>query len=162
MTFKARICFRIKSILANFKENLSKMGHSYPYRCEHCGFQESFNEGHGFLIHSQPVKDYLEQRTKLFHYKTHNLVRELAQKNIDLYLKVGFQVFKCPKCRVLHDKVEVVVYKDDKVIHKSSFRCSDCRTRLKLTNIHRLKNASCPKCHKKTFHIDNTQPHLWD
>jgi len=138
------------------------MGHAYEYRCEYCGFEESFNEGHGFLIHSQPVKEYLKQRTKLFHYKTHNLVKELAKDNIDLYLKAGFQIFKCPKCRVLHDKVEVVVYKNEKVVHKSSFRCSGCRTRLKLTNIHRLKKATCPKCHKKTFQIDKSHLHLWD
>lgn len=138
------------------------MGHAYPYRCEHCGFEELFNQGHGFLIHSQPVKEYLKQPAKLFHYKTHNLLQQLAKSKNDLYLKVGFQVYKCPKCRVLYDKVEVVVYNGDKVIHKSSFRCNKCNLRLKLTNIHRLKNAICPKCHKKTFQINHTNHQLWD
>ncbi len=137
------------------------MGHAYPYRCEHCGFEESFNQGHGFLIHSQPVKEYLKQRTKLFHYKTHNLLQELDKNNNKLHLKAGFQVYKCPKCRVLYDKVEVVVYSNENVVHKSSFRCSECRTRLKLTNIHRLKKATCPQCHKKTFQINHAHQHLW-
>lgn len=160
-TFKKRFCFIINSILANFKQILSKMGHAYSYRCEYCGFEESFNQGHGFLIHSQPVKDYLKQRTKLFHYKTHNLLRQLAINNTDLFLKAGFQVYKCPTCKVLKDKIEVVVYKDEMVVHKSRFRCNKCRTRLKLTNIHRLKKAICPKCHKKTFQINHTHQHLW-
>jgi Zn finger protein HypA/HybF involved in hydrogenase expression len=137
------------------------MGHAYPYRCEHCGFEESFNQGHGFLIHSQPVKEYLKQRTQLFHYKTHNLLKKLAEENTKLFLKAGFQVYKCPKCKVLHDKVEVVVYKDDKVVHKSRFRCSECQSRLKLTNIHRLKKAFCPKCRQRTFQINREHQQLW-
>lgn len=138
------------------------MGHAYPYRCENCGFEELFNQGHGFLIHSQPVKEYLKQGTKLFHYKTHDVLIELAGENSESYLKAGFQVYKCPKCRVLYDKVEVVVYNNDNVVHKSSFRCSSCRARLKLTNIHRLKKATCPQCHQKTFQIDHSHQHLWD
>ena len=140
----------------------SIMGHAYSYRCKHCGFEKSFNEGHGFLIHSQPVKDYLKQRTKLFHYKTHNVLKKLAESNKNLYLKAGFQIYKCPKCNLLHDKVEAVVYKDDKVVHKTRFRCNKCKTRLKLTNIHRLKKTICPQCHNKTFRINHSNNKLWD
>lgn len=139
-----------------------KMGHAYPYRCEHCGYEESFNQGHGFLIHSQPVKEYIKQKTKLFHYKTHNVLRQLNRNNTDLYLKAGFQVYICPRCKVLHDKVEVVVYANERVVHKSSFRCNSCNSRLKLTNIHRLKNAICPKCNRKTFHSDHVNHQLWN
>lgn len=138
------------------------MGHTYTYRCEHCGYEEHFNQGHGYLVHSQPVTDYLKQRTKLFHYKTHNLVKRLSKEHKNLYLKAGFQVYKCHKCKVLHDKIEVIVFNDEKVVHKSEFRCNKCRTRLKLTNIHRLKKATCPKCHNKTFQIDHLHRHLWD
>ena len=138
------------------------MGHAYAYRCDYCGFQENFNQGHGFLVHSQSVKEYLKQRTQIFHYKTHNLLRKLAKENKDLFLKAGFQIYKCPKCKTLHDKVEVTVFKDEKVIHKSEFRCKACKTRLKLTNIHRLKKAICPKCHKRTFQRDYAQQELWD
>jgi hypothetical protein len=138
------------------------MGHAYPYRCDHCGYEESFNQRHGFLIHSQPVTEYLKHNTKLFHYKTHNLLIKLAKENTDLYLKAGFQVYKCPNCKVLFDKTEVVVYNNGKVVHKSRFRCNKCRSRLKLTNIHRLKNAICPECNKKTFQINHTHKQLWD
>ena len=143
-------------------EIISIMGHAYPYTCEYCGFEQSFNEGHGFLIHSQTVNEYLKQRKRLFHYKTHNVIREMAKNNNNLYLKAGFQIYKCPTCKVLHDKIEVVVYKDDSVIHKSKFRCNNCKSRLKLTNIHRLKNAICPQCHQKTFKINRTKIQLWD
>ena len=137
------------------------MGHIYPYYCEHCGYEEQFYHGHGYLIHSQSLKDYLKQRTILFHYKVHNLLKQLDKKFKDLFIKSGFQVYKCPSCKLLFDKVEVVVYHEDEIIHKSDFRCTTCRTRLKLTNIHRLKKAICPKCRHKTFHNSPKQNVLW-
>jgi len=138
------------------------MGHTYAYRCEHCGYEEHFNHGHGYLVHSQPVKAYLSQRTKLFHYKTHRLLRQLVKQHEKLQMKAGFQVYICPKCKVLYDKIEVTVFNDEKVVHKSEFRCRICRSRLKLTNIHRLKEATCPKCHNHKFHLDHLQHSLWD
>ena len=138
------------------------MGHAYAYRCDYCNFRENFNQGHGFLVHSQPVKEYLKQRTQIFHYKTHNLLRNLAHENKNLYLKAGFQIYRCPKCRTLQDKVEVTVFNNEQVVHKSEFRCKDCRTRLRLTNIHRLKKAICPKCNKRTFQRDYSSQNLWD
>lgn len=137
------------------------MGHAYLYRCDYCNFQENFNQGHGFLVHSQSLKAYLKQRTQIFHYKTHKLLKKLSYEKGGLFLKAGFQIYKCPKCKTLHDKVEVSVYDDEKVVHKSEFRCKQCRARLKLTNIHRLKTAICPKCHKRTFHRDYSQNELW-
>ena len=138
------------------------MGHTYAYRCEHCGYEEYFNQGHGYLVHSQPVRKYLSQRTKLFHYKTHRLLKQLVKQYEQLQMKAGFQVYICPKCKVLYDKIEITVFKDEKVVHKSEFRCKDCRTRLKLTNIHRLKKAACPNCHKYSFHLDQISRSLWD
>lgn len=138
------------------------MGHAYTYRCDHCGYSESFNQGHGFLVHSQPLGEYLKQPTKVFHYKTREVLQRLSQQKQDLYLKAGFQVYKCPKCKTLHDKIEVVVLDDEKVVHKSEFRCARCRSRLKLTNIHRLKKANCPKCCRRTFRRSYTMKALWD
>jgi DNA-directed RNA polymerase subunit RPC12/RpoP len=138
------------------------MGHAYKYRCSRCGFEQNFNQGHGFLVHSQPLEGYLHQNAKLFHYKTHETLKKLAKQNEHLFLKAGFQIYKCPKCKVLKDKTEVVVFNDEKIVHKSEFRCNHCRSRLKLTNIHRLKKAICPACKKRTFQMDNTNNELWD
>ncbi len=138
------------------------MGHAYTYRCDHCGYSENFNQGHGFLVHSQPLGEYLRQPQKVFHYKTREVLQRLSQQNQGLYLKAGFQVYKCPKCKTLHDKIEVVVLDDEKVVHKNEFRCARCRSRLKLTNIHRLKKAICPKCRQRTFRRSNTMKALWD
>lgn len=138
------------------------MGHAYAYRCDHCGFSENFNQGHGFMVHSQNLRDYVKQPKQIFHYKTHDVLKKLAEKGNNLFLKAGFQIYKCPRCKTLHDKVEVSVFDDDRVIHKSEFRCPACRSRLKLTNIHRLKKAICPKCHHRTFHRAYSMPQLWD
>ncbi len=138
------------------------MGNAYKYCCEHCSFEQEFNQGHGFLVHSQTLNEYMRQPTVLFHYKTHKVLKKLASKSDNLYLKAGFQVFKCPTCKVLYDKTEVVVLDDENVVHKSEFRCNDCRSRLKLTNIHRLKKAICPKCRKRTFKMDHLNIALWD
>lgn len=137
------------------------MGQAYLYRCDHCGFSESFNQGHGFLVHSQPVSEYLKQRTRILHYKTHNLLRKKALSSDKLHLKAGFQVYKCPHCKTLYDKIEVTVFEDGKVVHKSEFRCKECRSRLKLTNIHRLKRAICPRCKQRTFRRDYAQQQLF-
>lgn len=138
------------------------MGHAYKYRCSHCGYEEQFNQGHGFKVHSQPLNEYLSQSKKLFHYKTQKVLADLSKQNENLYLKAGFQIYKCPKCKVLKDKTEVVVFKDDEVIHRSEFRCNICRSRLKLTNIHRLKKAICPNCRKRTFKMSHNLTNLWN
>lgn len=138
------------------------MGHAYTYRCNHCGYEDKFNQGHGFLIRSQPLADYLKLRVKLFHYKTHDVLKQLARQNDDLFVKAGFQVYKCPRCKILYDKTEVTVFNEKRVIHKSEFRCSQCKSRLKLTNIHRLKNATCPVCGKNSFRKVSTHHQLWD
>lgn len=138
------------------------MGHSYLYRCRKCGYQAYFNHGHGYLVHSQPLNEYLKQRHKLFHYKTHNLLTSLASKADDLKIKAGFEVYKCPKCKILYDKIEVSVYDNEKLVHRSEFRCKNCNSRLKKTNIHRLKSAICPVCHDKSFNIDYNQRNLWN
>jgi len=138
------------------------MGHAYTYRCRNCGFEDKFNQGHGFLIHSQPLENYLKLNKKLFHYKTHRLLKRLSKQDNDLFVKAGFQVYKCPKCKILYDKIEVTVFNHSELVHKSEFRCSKCRSRLKLTNIHRLKNATCPVCHKNTFRKVSTHFQLWN
>jgi Zn finger protein HypA/HybF involved in hydrogenase expression len=55
-----------------------------------------------------------------------------------------------------------VIYDDSTEVYRSEFRCRKCRSRLKLTNIHRLKRTICPACGKKTFQIDNRHTVLWD
>ena len=137
------------------------MGNAYKYRCERCGFEQEFNQGHGFLVRSQTLAEYLNLHKKLFHYKTQNVLENLAKANSNLYLKAGFQVYKCPKCRVLHDKTEVCVFDGNEIVHQSEFRCSTCRMRLKLTNIHRLKKAICPKCRHRTFQMNRQHNELW-
>jgi ribosomal protein S27AE len=137
------------------------MGHAYPYQCGHCGFEQNFYHGHGHQIHSQPLKQYFNQPSILFHYKVHNLLKQLFTKYNDLFIRSGFQVYKCPECRFLFDKVEVVVFDSEKVLHKSRFRCPHCSSRLKLTNIHRLKKTVCPRCHKTEFKQSQIQQELW-
>lgn len=137
------------------------MGHAYTYRCGYCGYEEQFNQGHGFLVHSQPLKDYLKLRVKLFHYKTHDLLKQLSAKNNNLFVKAGFQVYKCPRCSILYDKIEVTVFNNKEVVHKSEFRCSKCKSRLKLTNIHRLSKATCPACFHNSFRLAFSSPQLW-
>jgi len=138
------------------------MGRAYTYRCDHCGYEEQFNEGHGFLIHPFPMASYVESRLVLFHHKTEKLIRKLAPQGSKLFIDAGFKIFRCPRCNLLYSKIDVSVLEDGRVIHKSDFRCTDCRARLKLTNIHRLNKAVCPKCKKLTFSLDKRKMVLWD
>lgn len=162
MNYSAHKVLTVSSEIRIFNTNGSKMGHSYAYRCTFCGFEQEFNHGQGFLIHSQPVEVYLQHRTRYFHYKTHQLIKRLSKLYRNLFIKAGFEVYKCPHCKTLTDKIEVTVFNEDQVVHKSEFRCSECRARLRRTNIHRLQKANCPKCHKKTFESTHSHRHLWD
>ncbi len=137
------------------------MGQAYTYRCDRCGYEARFNEGNGYHIHRQPLGVYLNSRRVLFHYKTHNVLRRLARSDSSLTIDAGFKIYKCPHCNLLYDKVEVKVMKDGTSLHKSEFRCLRCRTRLKLTNIHRLKQAVCPSCRNSSFRINRQQMVLW-
>jgi len=137
------------------------MGDAYAYKCRNCGYEEFFNQGHGHLVHPQSVKDYLTLKKKLFHYKTHGKILALSQVHPNLQIKATFQIYMCPDCRLLYDKAEVKVYDDEKTYHKSQFRCTHCNRRLKLTNIHRLKEAACPVCHSLEFGRDKQLHQLW-
>ncbi|MDD4144434.1 MAG: hypothetical protein PHN68_07355 [Prolixibacteraceae bacterium] len=138
------------------------MGRAYTYRCDKCGYEDHFNEGHGFLIHPMSLDSYLESGTILFHHKTNSVIEKLAKEHKNLFIDAGFKIFKCPDCNLLYDKIEVTVYDDGKILHKSEFRCTQCRARLKLTNIHRLKKAVCPKCKQYSFRLDQRKQVLWD
>jgi DNA-directed RNA polymerase subunit RPC12/RpoP len=145
-----------------FNACIKNMGRAYTYRCNRCGFEAQFNEGHGFLIHPQSLDSYLQKSEILFHHKTHNLLKQLAKQNNQLFIDAGFKTYKCPHCKLLYDKVSITVTDNGKALHKSEFRCNRCRARLKLTNIHRLKSAVCPACKNPTFHIDQRKMILWD
>lgn len=137
------------------------MGQAYTYRCGDCGYETRFNEGYGYRINRQPLEAYLGSREILFHYKTHRLLNRLSQTEDNLTVDAGFKVFKCPHCNLLYDKIEVKVFSKGKIIHRSEFRCVRCRSRLKLTNIHRLKKAVCPRCNRYSFRISRKQLFLW-
>ena len=137
------------------------MGQTYTYRCGRCGFEARFNEGRGYLVHRQPLAGYLSARKIIFHHKTHRVLHKLAKSHENLTLDAGFKVYRCPHCRLLYEKVDVKVLSREKVLHKSEFRCLRCRSRLKLTNIHRLKRAICPSCRSDSFHLDRRQMVLW-
>jgi len=138
------------------------MGRAYTYRCDKCGYEDHFNEGHGFLIHPMTFDSFLKIRTKLFHHKTNSVIYKLAQEHKDLFIDAGFKIYKCPVCNLLYDKIDVTLLSEGKVLHKSEFRCTQCRARLKLTNIHRLKKAVCPSCKSYSFKLDKKGMVLWD
>ena len=138
------------------------MGRAYTYRCDKCGYEDQFNEGHGFLIHPMTSDTFFEIRKKLFHHKTNRVIKKLVQEHKDLFIDAGFKIYKCPDCNLLYDKIDVSVSNEGKILHKSEFRCTECRARLKLTNIHRLKRAVCPSCKNYSFRIDQRKLVLWD
>ncbi len=137
------------------------MGHTYTYRCGRCSYETQFIDGYGYLVRPQSLDAYFKSKKFPFHYKTQQVLIQLAKTEEGLMVDAGFKIFKCPRCRLLYGKVEVKVLRNGAVLHKSEFRCLQCRTRLKLTNIHRLKGAVCPSCRSESFHIDKRQMILW-
>ena len=144
------------------------MGKAYTYRCNRCGLEQLLYEGHGFAIHPQSMDSYLTSGEKLFHHKTHHALVQLSEKHSNLFIDAGFKTYKCSKCNLLYNKIEVEVNSEDgesekrKQLFKSEFRCTRCRSRLKLTNIHRLKAAACPSCNKLSFRLNPEKMVLWE
>lgn len=137
-------------------------GHTYSYKCTFCGYEEYFKQGHGYLVRPQSFDEYLRINQKLFHYEIHNKIVRLSKNHPALMVNATFQVYKCPKCNLLHDKIQVTLTENDLSLHTNRFKCSRCRAGLKLTNIHRLKKAVCPACRKPGFRRENLNNLLWD
>lgn len=131
------------------------IGHAYSYKCGHCGYEEYYKQGHGYLVKPQSYEEYVSSNQKLFHYEIHNKIEMLVAQHPGLMIEATFQVYKCPKCHILHGKVQVNLSDGDQLLHTSRFKCMKCRSRLRLTNIHRLKRATCPACGKKSFRRQN-------
>lgn len=137
------------------------MGYAYSYKCTNCNYEQSFNQGNGYLIHPQSFQDYIDRNRKIFHYKVHRKILELSKSRPDLEIEASFRVYKCPRCNLLYDKIFVRMVSEGLKLHSSRFRCTDCLTKLKLTNIHRLKKATCPVCGKNTFSRGSFRSTLW-
>jgi len=146
-----KISFLINVLVYLERFEKQVMGYAYSYKCKSCGYEETFNQGNGYLIHPQSFQDYMDRNRKIFHYKVHRKILNLSKEDNCLGIEASFRVYKCPKCNLLFDKTHVTVVSDGKILHTSRFRCSECSTGLKLTNIHRLKRAICPVCRKRTF-----------
>ena len=136
-------------------------GHEYSYKCTHCNYEEYFKQGHGYLVKPQTFGEYKATNQKLFHYEIHNKIVRLAKSYPGMIINATFQVYKCPKCNLLHNKIQVTLTDGLVSLHTNRFKCSKCRSRLKLTNIHRLKRAICPLCGKQSFHRQELNNLLW-
>jgi DNA-directed RNA polymerase subunit RPC12/RpoP len=137
------------------------IGYACSYLCRYCRYEEVFRQGPGYTVKPQSFQEYMSGNSRLFHYKIHDKIVALAKVYPDLLIGASFQVYKCPHCKILHNKVQVNIYADDKLLHVNLFKCSRCRRRLRLTNINRLKTAVCPGCLKSTFQRQKPLDVLW-
>jgi len=137
------------------------VGHAFSYKCSHCSYEEYLKQGHGYLVKPQSYEEYLETHQKLFHYEIHNKIVKLSGSFPDMIINATFQVYKCPKCNLLHNKVQVTLSNGAKLLHTNRFKCTHCHGRIKLTNIHRLKKATCPVCGKQDFRRISADNSLW-
>lgn len=136
-------------------------GYVCSYLCSGCLYEEEFIQGPGFQVKPQSYAEYISGNNKLFHYKIHNKIVSIAAVYPGLLISASFQVYRCPGCRTLHNKTQVHIYSEDRVLHRNVFKCSQCGRRLKLTNINRLKTAICPCCLRNTFRRQKIRDHLW-
>ena len=137
------------------------MGYSYLFNCHKCQYSQQLYEGHGFMIHDQSATSLLEANQNLLHYKTRQKIVELAQKHDDLHVKMEFKIYRCHQCLQLSDKLFIQVENGTQVLHKTRFKCANCKITLRHTNIHRVKFAICPKCKSNRFQ-KSKELVLWD
>lgn len=136
-------------------------GYSCSYLCNSCHFEEVFMQGPGFQVKPQTFSEYISGNNKLFHYKIHDKIVSIVSSYPEMLISASFQVYKCPHCKILHNKSQVNIYAGDLLLHKNVFKCSHCKRRLKLTNINRLKTATCPICLKNSFKRQKIKDLLW-
>ena len=127
------------------------MGHSYQFECKDCKTTQHLYEGWGFMVHDQSVSEYLSNNKLKLHYKTNKKVIVLSKQHSDLQLRMEYQIYRCKTCLQVSDRLFVQVMDGDKTLHKTKFRCPSCHVRLKHTNIHSLKYATCPRCKSYKF-----------
>ncbi len=118
-------------------------------------------QGPGYQVKPQTFEEYVSGNNKLFHYKIHEKIVSLATVNPGILIGASFQVYKCPQCKILYNKTQVHIFKGEQLLHNNEFKCTHCKRRLKLTNINRLKTATCPGCLKNTFHRQKMKDLLW-
>jgi uncharacterized CHY-type Zn-finger protein len=137
------------------------IGYSCSYNCSSCHYEEVFRQGPGFQVKPQTYGEYVSGNNRLFHYKIHDKIVSLAKNYPKLLISASFQVYKCPYCKLLHNKTQVNIFDGDNLLHNNVFKCSRCKRRLKLTNINRLKLAVCPVCMKNSFRRQKVKDSLW-
>ncbi len=137
------------------------MGYSYLFTCKECKHSQKLYEGWGFMIHDQPAKERTQSNSIKFHYKTHQKINNLSITHPDLQLKMEYRIFRCHRCLQISDKLFVQAIHNNQVLHKTQFRCTNCHTTLKHTNIHSLKYVICPKCKSHRFKKQK-ELMLWD
>lgn len=127
------------------------MGYSYLFTCRKCKHSQQLYEGWRFMEHDQTSESILNSSQIRLHYKTRQKIKTLAQNHDQMQLKTEYKIYRCPQCLQLSDKLVVAVWNGDQLLHQTQFKCANCNTRLKHTNIHRVKFAICPKCKSKQF-----------
>lgn len=137
------------------------MGYSYIFNCHKCKYSQQLYEGWRFMEHAQSVRSILESKQISLHYKTRKKIVELSKKYNDLHIQVEYKIYRCRHCLQISDKLFVEITQDDKMLHRTKFKCASCGITLKHTNIHRLKFAICPKCKSKKFE-KTKELVLWD
>ena len=127
------------------------MGYSYSFSCSKCGYNQQLYEGWRFMEHSYTVGECLNSPLIRLHYKTREKIIELSKIHKNLHIETEYQIFRCRHCFQISDKLVVQVFLEDKLLHKTQFKCANCQSGLKHTNIHSLKYAICPKCKSNKF-----------
>ena len=141
------------------------MGTSYGFTCSHCGYEKELMEGQGFIIRNWSVREYLEDNTFNFHYKTHRKIEKLAEQHDSILLDIHseYRVMVCPRCNIPYSRLYVEVYDDYQVHHRSHFRCSRCNRSLEEMEVGFIETFRCPKCGQETLYHDGYDSMIiWD
>jgi Zn finger protein HypA/HybF involved in hydrogenase expression len=97
------------------------------------------------------VAECLKSPLIKLHYKTRKKIIELSKIHKNLHIETEYRIFRCRNCFLLSDKLVVQVFLEDRLLHETKFKCANCQTGLKHTNLHSLKYAICPKCKSNKF-----------
>jgi len=129
------------------------MGTGINIHCLHCGYEEDYMEGKGFVLHEYSLDDFLEQEPFPVHRMTHRKIEQLAQRYDHLRIDGEYRILLCSHCHIPFSRLHVTIFDTRQIYHQTRFRCTRCKRPLIEIETEPLtvENYRCPNCLEKSL-----------
>ncbi|HKL37958.1 MAG TPA: PCP reductase family protein [Bacteroidales bacterium] len=131
------------------------MGTGINVHCQHCGYEEAFMEGKGFLLHEYTLEQFLAEEPFPVHRMIHRKIEKLARQFEHLRIDGEYRILLCPHCHIPFSRLHVSIFDGERIHHQTRSRCTRCKRPLIEIETEPLnvENYRCPNCLEKSLVI---------